>query len=102
MNKVLERIMELRKERGWTEYYLATRADLPQSTISTWYKRDTMPTISSIERICDAFGISLSQFFLDDPEKTVTFSERPLRLINYAAKLEPEQFDRLLEFLDTL
>lgn len=34
---VLARITQLRQKRGWTEYELAKRSGLPQSTISTWY-----------------------------------------------------------------
>ena len=53
-------------EKGWTEYELAERSELTHSTISSWYRNKLIPSIPSLEHICNAFGISLSQFFLKD------------------------------------
>ena len=47
-------------------------------------------------------GITLSEFFLEDNNKTVMLNEQQLRLIYYAAKLNPEQYDSLLQFLELL
>lgn len=60
---ILKRIVDLRTERNWTEYQLAERSGLTQSTISSWYRKNMLPTIPSLSKICDAFGITLSQFF---------------------------------------
>ena len=57
------RIRELLNERNWTEYKLAKESGLSQSTISNIFKRNTVPSISTLELICGGFGISLSQFF---------------------------------------
>lgn len=60
---VLDRIVTLREERHWTEYQLAEKSGLTQSTISSWYRKHMLPTIPSLIKICDAFEITLSQFF---------------------------------------
>ena len=52
---VLARITKLRLDRGWTEYELAKRSGLPQSTISTWYSKNMLPTVTSLESICKGF-----------------------------------------------
>lgn len=57
---ILKRIVDLRTERNWTEYQLAERSGLTQSTISSWYRKNMLPTIPSLSKICDAFGITLS------------------------------------------
>lgn len=98
----LNRILELREERNWTEYKLAEKSGITQSTISTWYRKNIQPTVPSIQKICDAFGITLSQFFLENDEYTVDLTERQLRMISYCAKLNPEQFDALLDFMNKL
>ena len=49
---VLARITKLRLDRGWTDYELAKRSGLPQSTISSWYTKNMLPSISSHESIC--------------------------------------------------
>ena len=65
MTDVLGLIRKNREARGWTEYQLAKRSGLPQSTISSWYQKGMTPSFSSLEKICDAFGLTLSQFFAD-------------------------------------
>ena len=102
MINVLNRITELREERNWTEYQLAEKSGLTQSTISSWYRKDMLPTIPSLSKICDAFGITMSQFFLEDDEQVSFLTERQLDLIHHAAKLDDAQFDALLTFLKTL
>jgi hypothetical protein len=39
---------------------------------------------------------------LKERDRDVTLTNRQLRLMEYASKLEPEQFEALLEFLHTL
>lgn len=102
MINVLERITEMRKERHWTEYQLAERSGLTQSTISSWYRKGMLPTIPSLIKICDAFGISVSQFFLDDCTQAVLLNERQAALLTASDKLNAEQYDALLCFLKTL
>ena len=75
MIDVLQRINELREERHWTEYQLAERSGLTQSTISSWYRKNMLPTIPSLTKICDAFGISISQFFLEDLHQAILLNE---------------------------
>lgn len=60
---ILAAIMRERETRGWSEYQLAERSGLPQSTISSWYKKHMTPSVASLEKVCDAFGITMSQFF---------------------------------------
>ena len=59
------RIRQLMDERRWTEYKLAKAANLSQSTIANLFNRNTVPSISTLEAICSAFGITLAQFFAE-------------------------------------
>lgn len=99
---VLQKISVLREERHWTEYQLAEKSGLTQSTISSWYRKNLTPSIPSLIKICDAFGITISQFFLDDTNKTVLLSEEQIELIEVAARLDKEQYHALLQFLKLL
>lgn len=99
---VLARIDELREARGWSEYQLSVESGLTQSTISSWYRKNMLPTLPSLERICDAFGISLSQFFMEQTDEAITLSEQQKKLLQYTIRLESEQLDALLNFLQTL
>lgn len=59
------RIRQLMQERGWTEYRLAKESGLSQSTIANLFSRNTVPSISTLESICNGLGITLGQFFSD-------------------------------------
>lgn len=102
MIDVLDRITKLRKERHWTEYQLSEKSGLTQSTISSWYRKDMLPSIPSLLKICDAFGISLSQFFLEDSNQTVLLTDKQIALLTVSAKLDSTQYNALLHFLETL
>lgn len=60
-----ERLRQLLNERGWTEYRLAKNCGLSESTISNIYRRNTVPSIATLETICNGFGITMSQFFAE-------------------------------------
>ena len=62
---VLMRINKLRLDRGWSVYRLANEAGLAQSTIINMFNRETLPSITTLECICHAFGITMSEFFDD-------------------------------------
>lgn len=99
---ILQRIIELREERNWSEYQLAENSGLTQSTISSWYRKKLLPSIPSLSKVCDAFGITLSQFFLENDSQNVLLNDKQLQLIYSAAKLNPKQYEALLRFLETL
>ena len=67
-----KKLKELMKNRGWSEYRLSKECGLSESTLANIFKRGTMPSISTLETICDAFGITLSQFFCEG-EKNETY-----------------------------
>ena len=98
---VLERIVYYRKQKNWTEYQLAEKSGLTQSTISSWYRKNMLPTIPSLEKICDAFGITLAQFFSNDSD---SFTLTPLQrdLLIESTRLTEEQQYALLDFFKTL
>lgn len=79
MKDLLAAIVAYREERGWTEYQLAERSGLSQSTISSWYRKRMVPTIPSLEKLCNAFGITLSQLFaVGDEPVALTASQKAL------------------------
>lgn len=73
---ILQRIIYLRDARGWTDYRLAKEAGIPQSTIANLYKRANAPAVPTLEALCRAFGISLSQFFAEEDETGALTSEQ--------------------------
>lgn len=101
MVPVLDKITTYRNQKGWTEYHLATKSGLTQSTISSWYRKDLVPSIPSLEKICSAFGITLSQFFSENEEPYV-LTKTQRSLLEASAALSEEQQRALIEFIKTL
>ena len=85
----LGRLRQLLDERNWTEYRLAKASGLSDSTIKNIYKRNTQPTIDTLEAICRGFGITLAQFFADG--EMVELTPDLKELFNGWVNLTPEQ-----------
>lgn len=101
MIDILGKITQYRLQMNWSEYQLAKAANLPQSTISTWYRKNIMPSFNSLEKICDAFGITISQFFAENDDLTSLSSMQKEILICWS-RLNRSQQERLLYFLESL
>ena len=101
MVSVLDRITNYRNQKGWTEYQLATKSGLTQSTISSWYRKDLVPSIPSLEKICNAFGITLSQFFSEN-ETPYALTDIQKQLLDASTVLTEEQQLSLIEFIKKL
>jgi transcriptional regulator with XRE-family HTH domain len=65
---IVARIDTLCKARGWTYYRLAKASGIPYSTLNTMLHKSNVPSVPSLAKICDGFGITLSQFFSDADE----------------------------------
>lgn len=87
------RIRELMAERQWSEYRLAIASGLSQSTVANIFNRNTTPSISTLEAICQGFGITLSQFFAEGD--LVELSEDQQEMFRAWSSLTKEQKDVL-------
>ena len=93
-----EKIEKLRFERGWSVYELAQEAGVTQSTLSSMTKRGNPPKIDTLACICEAFGITLAQFFMED-EQLEILSEQEKELVGAFRKLPQHKQCALLELL---
>lgn len=85
MKNILNEITRLRIERNWSEYELAKKSGLSQSTISTWYRKEQIPTIQTLDKICKGLGITLSQFFAESDDAIALTPEQRDMLDNWSA-----------------
>lgn len=98
---VLDRITYYRKQKNWTEYQLAEKSGLTQSTISSWYRKNIIPSIPSLEKLCLAFGITLSQFFSTEKD-TFSLTDTQKELLTEVNHLSEKQQQALIQFFKTL
>ena len=69
---VLKKINKIRLERNWSVYRLSIESGISQSTLTNMFNRETLPSITTLECICSAFGMTLSDFFLEDNANKTT------------------------------
>lgn len=50
------RLRQLMAERNWTAYRLAKESGLSESTLANIFKRNTVPSIATLEAVCSAFA----------------------------------------------
>lgn len=99
--EVLEKIDALRKERGWSINNLAMEAMLTQSTLNNLYVRKAEPKLSTLRAICNAFGITLAEFFSDEESQCKKIADES-ELIARVTALNDRQKKGLLQFLRAL
>ena len=93
-----KKIENLRFQRGWSMYELAQEAGITQSTLTSMIKRGNPPKIDTLECICEAFGITLSQFFIED-EKLEILSKDEKELVALFRKLSNVKQQALIDLL---
>ena len=86
---VHKKLRQLLDERGWTEYKLSKKCGLSESTLANIFRRNTTPSLSTLNAICNGFGITLSQFFAED--EMVELTPELKKLFDKWVNLTPEQ-----------
>ncbi len=97
---VIQRIKSLLNERGWTRYRLAKEAALAETTLTNIFKRGSIPSIPTIEYICDAFDISLSEFFLEEDSDYVILSADEMKVLTFWQNLNTSQKHEVMDILE--
>lgn len=95
---ILNRIIQLREERGWSNYRLAKEAHISESSLNNLFRLNNQPTIPTLEAICAAFDITLSQFFAQGDE-AVVLNQEQREMLTIWDTLNKEQKAALLELL---
>ena len=95
---LVKRIIELREERQWSEYHLAKEAGISQSTLSNLINRGNNPSIYTLEKIANAFGLTLSQFFNVDEERMYVTGVQK-ELLEYWNCMDRVQREKTLSYI---
>lgn len=101
MEDILSTIRKYQNERGWTDYQFADQAGMPQSTISSWFSKNVIPSVPSLTKVCDAFGITLTQLFAGAGE-AVTLTESQRALLARWSRLTENQQEAVFQIIDNM
>ena len=96
---VLHRLVELQNQRGWSDYRIAKEAGLSPNTVSNIYRRNNTPSLTTLEALCKAFGITMSQFFAED--EMVELSPELRNLFEKWTALSDEQKNAIWQVINT-
>ena len=66
-NETIDRLRYFTEQKGWSLYRLAKECDMPYSSLNNIFQRNNEPTIPTLRTICSGLGISLAEFFADEP-----------------------------------
>ncbi len=98
---ILKKINKLRIERNWSVYRLSVESGLPQSTITNMFNRETLPSITTLEMLCQAFKISLSDFFKENADENSEAESNLLATYNSLSKEEQKLISDLIYILNS-
>lgn len=93
-----KKLQQLLDNKGRTAYRLAKKCNLSESTLANIFRRNTMPSISTLEAICQGLGISLAQFFSEND--MVELTPELKELFDGWALLSPEQKKAVLKIIE--
>ena len=96
---ILKRLKEYKNKFGWTDYKIAKEAGLSPNTVSNIFVRNNTPSTPTLQAICRAFGITMSQFFTEG--NLVELTEEQQALLDKWVKLNAEQKQAVIQIIDT-
>lgn len=94
---IKDRITKLCNQKNWSYYHLAKEAGFQQATLKPIIKEQNMPSLHTIEKICKAFNISISDFFDDNIFKEGT--EQKELFISLWEELQPNDQEKVLIYM---
>lgn len=95
------RMRELCDKNKVSKYRLSQLTGMSQTALGNIMKSESMPTIPTLEKICNAFGITLAQFFAGDGERPDLTKEQK-EIIETWDNLGNEERRILLQFIRSL
>ncbi len=66
--KLAEKIMALRKQRGWSQEELAQQLSVSRQSVSKWESGASMPDLDKILKMSEIFGVSTDTLLKEEME----------------------------------
>ena len=90
-NYIIDRIEQLCEKKHISRYRLAQKSGIAQSSISTLLNRKSVPTIQTLEKICEGLDMTLAQFFAGDDKLPDLIEEQKSLLEEWNAMDEQQR-----------
>ena len=89
-NYIIDRNEQLCEKKHISRYRLAQKSGIAQSSISTLLNRKSVPTIQTLEKICEGLDMTLAQFFAGD-DKLPDLTEEQKSLLEEWNAMDEQQ-----------
>ena len=73
---VISKLQSILEKRNLTAYRFAKNSGIARTLIPNTINRKNVPSLTSLQRICDGLGITLSQFFAEGEELATLTTEQ--------------------------
>lgn len=97
-----EKIVRLRKEKGWSQQFLAQKIGTSGPIIGRYERGEMVPSVEVAKKLADVFGVTLD-YLVDDTGKVAEIKDKSM--LNRLTDLEQlDQDDRktIIHVLDSL
>ncbi|RGB68790.1 XRE family transcriptional regulator [Harryflintia acetispora] len=98
---VLERLRELMDQRGMSEYKLSQLSGVSNSTLNSLFRKNNLPTMPTLEKLCEGLGITMVEF-MSDGKEAYGLSDEELRLFEKWSTLTPQQKEVLMQLVEVM
>lgn len=98
---IMERIDELCREHNISKYRLSQITGISQSAFSKMARQQSTLSLETIQRICDALGISMAQFFSNSGEYP-DLTEQQQRLLHFWTLLDEKKRNYALLMIEKM
>lgn len=75
---IVDNLITIRDVKGWTNYKIAMKCDLPPATVANIFKKQSIPQLDTLLSLCHGLGISFSALDRSEKHKSLTDSETEL------------------------
>lgn len=96
---ILDKIDEIRKQKGLSVYRLTKEALVSHNTLNAWRKRQTMPSFGVLEALCDAMDISMAVLFLESDVALNELSAETKKMLSVWETLNQTQKKAVMNLL---
>ena len=88
---IADNMIELCEKRGISKYRLAQMTGIAQSSLGRIMAKESLPSLPTLEKICEALDVTLSQFFCEgDPDDLTQPQSEVLAIWNDLSVQEQE------------
>jgi len=98
MVKIGNRIVELRKKKGWSQTELAKQVDASREAIGKYERDEAQPSVETAKKIADALEVTLD--YLVDEDAIPTFDKKTVSRLKSIQQLDDENKGHVFAMLD--